>query len=62
LESSKLINREDERIHLIMGEIILRKGKYKQSLKHFSEAYNIFKGRDKKGEGISLLTGMTSFI
>lgn len=65
LASSKLINDwEDEGIlHLIIGEILFRKGEYKQSLEHFSEAYNIFKGRDKKGEGISLLlTGVTSFI
>lgn len=65
LESSQVIGDwECEGIlHLILGEILFRKGGYEQALKHFKESYNIFNGKDKKGEGISLLlVGVTSFI
>lgn len=65
LESSKLIDdwEGEGTLHLIMGETLFRRGEYKKSLKHFSEAYNIFKDRDENGEGVSLLlVGVNSFI
>jgi len=44
-------------------KLSLEGGEYKKSLKHFSEAYNIFKDRDENGEGVSLLlVGVNSFI
>lgn len=65
LESPKLIGDLEGGgiLHLILGEILFRKGEYEQALQHFKEAYNIFNGKDKNGEGISLLlVGITSFI
>ncbi|BAW31353.1 MAG TPA: tetratricopeptide repeat protein [Methanothermobacter sp.] len=65
LESSKLIEdwEGEGTLHLIMGEILFRRGEHNKSLEHFREAYNIFKDRDRKGEGISLLlVGVTSFV
>lgn len=65
LESSKLIDdwEVEGTLQLILGEILFRKGEYSKSLKHFKEAYNIFKNRDEKGEGVSLLlVGVNSFI
>ncbi|MDI9624836.1 MAG: tetratricopeptide repeat protein [Methanothermobacter sp.] len=65
LKSSKLIGDWESGgiLHLILGEILFRKGEYEQALEHFKEAYNIFKGKDKMGKGISLLlVGVTSCI
>ncbi|MBC7101321.1 tetratricopeptide repeat protein [Methanothermobacter tenebrarum] len=64
-KSSKLIGDWESEgvLHLILGEILFRKGEYEQALEHSKEAYNIFNSKDKMGEGISLLlVGITSFI